>query len=290
MVPDLSLWRRAVAILVLACTALLILSLSCEAPPSQAFHDFNLERLRAFQSEYEPRQPHTLRLVLLGSSRLKNAVMVREVFDQVGRENGFGRIELFHLVANWAVFTNFEPLLDEVRLLRPDAYVIQMDLLRESMSPLYRASISFNYLRWLASGTGPWSWFEPQTEQLEQACTEDQTAEKRAKRATARLVVDAESASARRAKDFIRTVAAEGIRVVLVTVPKASPLEQALPSVTEDMLTSARDLSKELPQIIVSPYTAHLTDDQFCDVAHMNSSGARVYSRWLLEQIISVDT
>jgi hypothetical protein len=287
MIPDLSLWRRAAMVFLSVIAALFGLSLVNDAPPSEGFRDFNLQRLRAFRAEHEPRHPRALRVVMIGSSRLKNATLAEGAFDQIGGQSEFERIEVFRLVANWAVFATFEPLLDEVRDLQPDVYVIQMDLLGEEMARQLKVEISFNYLRWLMSGQGAWTWYEPEKEQLTQVCTDEHTPEQRLERTGENLIVDLESESARQARDFIRTVVAEGARVVIVSVPKTRAFERALPSVRQEMLTSARDLAKELPQVTVTPYPLVLSDEHFCDAAHLNDRGADVYSRWLVEQIIS---
>jgi hypothetical protein len=286
MIPELSLWRRSAIVFLAAVTALFGLGLVCEPPPSQAFRDFNLQRVRAFRAEHEPRHPRTLRVVLLGSSRLKNATLAPDAFDEVGETAEFERIEAFRLVANWAVFATFEPLLDDVRALRPDVYVIQMDLLGDEMARPLKVQISFNYLRWLVSGSGSWSWYDAEREQLARVCTDEQTPDQRLDRAEANLVIDVESKSARRARDFIRTAIADGARVVLVSVPKTQAFERTLPSIREDMLASARNLAAELPQVTVVPYAGVLSDEHFCDVTHLNDRGAAVYSRWLIDQIM----
>ncbi len=285
MVPELTLWRRAAMISLTVVAALFGIALTCEAPPSQAFLDFNLQRLRAFRSEHEPRDPRALRVVLLGNSRLKNATIDPAVFDAAAEGNGLPRVEAFRLVANWAIFSNLDPLLDEVRTMEPDAYIIQMDLLVEDMAWPFKTQIAFNYLRWQVSGNGPWSWYEPESEQLELVCTSEQVPDQRAARAEEKLIVDTGSPSARRAREFIRAIAADGARIVLVSVPKTQAFERVMPSANEDMLSSARDLAAELPQVIVSPFTGALPDDRFCDVTHLNRAGASAYSRWLIEQL-----
>jgi hypothetical protein len=281
MVPELTLWRRAAIIFLAVGVALLAVGLTCEPPPSQAFLDFNVQRLRAFRSEHEPRDPQTLRLVLLGNSRFKNATIDPAIFDAAAEQ----KVEAFRLVANWAIFSNFEPLLDEVQALQPDAYVIQMDLLVEEMARPFKAQIAFSYLRWLSSGTGPWSWYEPESEQLVLACTDEQVPDQRTARAQEKLIVDLESPSARRALDFIRTITADGARVILVSVPKTQAFERVLPSASADMLASANALAAALPGVSVSVFTDALPDKQFCDVTHLNRDGASAYSRWLMEQV-----
>lgn len=285
VVPDLSLWRRSAAILSIVVFALIGLGLAVGAPPSQAYYDFNLQRLREFQNTHPTKGPDTLRVVMLGNSRLKNGTIAAADIDRWASQHGYSRIESFRLVANWAVFRNFAPLLEQIRTLQPDVYVVQMDLLVDDMAPVFKNQLAFTYLRWLTAGEGTWSWYEPREEQLGLVCTNEAQPEMRAARAVLKLTGDPQSESPRMARAFIRDVARAGAKVVLVTVPKSTAFEQVSPSVTETMLTAARQLATELPMVRVMPFSRSLPDDHFCDVTHLNRQGAAAYSRWLVEQL-----
>jgi hypothetical protein len=289
MVPDLSLWRRAAAILSLLLLAVTGVVLAVGAPPSQAFYAFNMQRLREFRATHDPRAAHTLRVVMLGNSRLKNGTIDVAQIEQRASQYGYTRIEYFRLVANWAVFRDFAPLLDQVRVLRPDVYVVQMDLLVEDMAPAYEAQLAFNYLRWLTAGQGPWSWYEPQGEQLGLVCTNEGEPEARAARAAQKLTSDPDSESPRMARAFIQEVASDGTEVLLVTVPKSAAFERVSPSVNDQMLTAAREIAAELPSVTVAPFADSLPDDHFCDVTHLNRQGAAAFSRWLVGQIATAE-
>lgn len=289
MIPDLSLWRRAAAILSLLVLALIGIGLAVGAPPSQAFYAFNMQRLRAFQAEHDPRDAHTLRVVMLGNSRLKNGTIEAAQIERWAAQYGYTRIESFRLVANWAVFRDFAPLLDQVRALRPDVYVMQMDLLVDDMAPAFEAQLAFNYLRWLTAGQGSWSWYEPRDEQLGLVCTSEGEPEVRADRAALKLISDPDSESPRMARAFIREVAADGTEVLLVTVPKSAAFERISPSVNDKMLASAREIAAKRPSVTVAPFADSLPDDHFCDVAHLNRQGATAFSRWLVGQIATAE-
>lgn len=288
MVPELALWWRAMALLALLVLALIGAGLVFGPPPSLAFRDFNLQRLQAFRTKHDPRDPQALRVVMLGNSRLKNATIEPAVFDRLAGQYGFRRVEHFRLVANWAVFSNFAPLLEDVRELQPDVYVIQMDLLVQEMAPTFENQLKFNYLRWLASGNGPWSWYEPEGEQLGLVCTTEKEPEQRASRAGQKLLADPESESPRLARRFIREVTAAGARVMLVSVPKTRTFEGVLPSASEEMLVAAGQLAAESPRVIVAPFTDPLPDDHFCDVTHLNRQGATAYSQWLIGRLATM--
>src|SRR5262245_48215264 len=147
MVPALELWRRAAAIAGAIAFGLYAITILVEAPASQGFIDFNLERVREFRDRHDPKPADTLRIVLIGNSRLKNATIDSQVLEQRSVGAGAKRIESFRLVANWAVFENFVPLLDEIRALHADVYVIQMDLLVEEMAPPFEHQLMFSYMR-----------------------------------------------------------------------------------------------------------------------------------------------
>lgn len=289
MVPELSLWRRAAAVLSLLVLGLIGIGLAVGAPPSQAYYEFNLQRLREFRAEHESREPRTLRVAMLGNSRLKNGTIEAAQIDRWAAQYGYARIEYFRLVANWAVFRNFAPLLDQVQALQPDVYVVQMDLLIDDMAPDFERQLAFNYLRWLTAGDGPWSWYEPQDEQLGLVCTNEGQPEMRAARAVMKLTNDSESQSPQMARAFIRKVASAGAEVLLVSVPKSDAFERVSPSVNDRMLNAARQLAAGLPSVTVAPFVESLPDDHFCDVTHLNRQGAAAYSRWLVEQLATVE-
>jgi hypothetical protein len=289
MIPDLSLWRRAAAILSVLLLALIGIGVAVGAPPSQAFYAFNLQRLQEFQAAHDPRDARTLRVVMLGNSRLKNGTIDGAQIERWAKQYGDTRIEYFRLVANWAVFRDFAPLLDEVRALRPDVYVVQMDLLVEDTALAYEAELAFNYMRWLTAGEGPWSWYEPKGEQLGLVCTNEAEPEARAARAAQKLTSDPDSESPRMARAFIREVALDGTEVLLVTVPKSVAFERVSPSVNDQMLAAARGIAAELPTVTVAPFAGSLPDDHFCDVAHLNRQGAAAFSRWLVGQIATTE-
>ena len=288
MVPALALWRRSAAVVAIIAFALIAAVALVDAPASQAFVEFNHQRIRTFQDQHDPRRPRIPRVVLLGNSRLKNATIDTESPALSAAGAGPGRIESFRLVANWAVFRNFEPLLDEIRGLRADVYVIQMDLLVEEMAPSFQHELAFKYLRWLTAGKGAWTWYEPMKEQLDLVCTNESEPEMRATRAETKLIVDPSAASPRMAQEFIAAVTAAGARVLLVSVPKSEPFERILPSVSPTMIATARQIANSAPGVTIATYPNSLPIDHFCDVTHLNREGAAAYSRWLFDRLSSV--
>jgi hypothetical protein len=288
MVPAFALWRRAVAVVAAIVLSLLAIIALADVPASQGFIDFNIGRVREFRERHDPKPADTLRVVLLGNSRLKNATIDSQILEQTAVGRAHRRIESFRLVANWAVFENFVPLLDNVQALHADVYVIQMDLLVEEMAPPFQYQLVYSYMRWLTAGKGKWTWFDPPTEQLAPACTKETEPEGRAARALARLVVDPSAESPRLARAFIEDVTTRGAKVLLVSIPKAGRFEEIMPSVTPAMLAAAREVADLTPGVTVAAYSGILPDDHFCDVTHLNRAGGAAYSRWLAEQLSSI--
>jgi hypothetical protein len=288
MVPALALWRRSAVVVAVIILTLISTIASVDAPASQAFIEFNHQRVREFRDRHDPKHPHTLRVVMLGNSRLKNATIDAEQPALSATDPRPERIESFRLVANWAVFRNFEPLLDEIRGLRADVYVIQMDLLVEEMAPSFQHQLAFRYLRWLTAGKGVWTWYEPKKEQLDLVCTNESEPEMRATRAETKLIVDPSAASPQMAQDFIAAVTAAGARVLLVSVPKSEPFERIMPSVSPTMIATARQIANSTPGVTIAAYPNALPIDHFCDVTHLNREGAAAYSRWLVDRLSSV--
>lgn len=288
VIPPLSLWLRAVAVFGLLFAAGIWLGFAVGAPPSQAFLEFNQQRLEEFRTRHGSKQTQSVRVVMLGNSRLKNATIDATLLDQLAARDGSKRAEIFRLVANWAVFRDFEPFLDDLDALEPDVYVVQMDLLVEETATAFERHRALRYLRWLTSGTGPWTWYEPVQEQLDLVCTTETEPDMRAMRAESHLKVDPNGESPRLAQSFVRRAAASGTRVLLVSVPKSTAFETVLPSASWEMLASSRRLAAETSRVAVAAFTDTLSDDHFCDVTHLNRKGAEAYSRWLIEQLASV--
>lgn len=285
MVPDLSLWRRATAVLSILVLTAAASAYLLGAPRSDAYYDFNHRRLQEFRSAHDPRVETALRVVMLGNSRLKNATIDDALLAQLAAERGLDRIETFRLVGDWAVFRNFEPLLDEIEALDPDIYIIQLDLLADEMTVNWRTQIAYHYVRWLARGEGPFTWFEPKGEQLGRVCAEGQFLDMRTSLAELKLKSDTEGYSALLARDFVAKVATGGARVLFVSVPKSAELEEQIPSANPDALAAARTLENRYSSIDIAVFPDALPRDHFCDVSHLGPRGTEVYSRWLIEQM-----
>ena len=288
MIPDLVVWRRALAALSVLVLAGIAGGLALGAPHSQAYHEYNLQRLTEFRALHDPQDSRALRIVMLGNSRLKNATIDRNMLERLAADRGFERFEQFRLVANWAVFRDFEPLLDELRTLDPDLYVIQLDLLADEMTKTWVVELNYKYLRWLTAGKGAWTWYEPMKEQLDLVCTNESEPEMRATRAETKLIVDPSAASPRMAREFIADVTAAGARVLLVSVPKSEPFERIIPSVSPTMIATARQIANSAPGVTIAAYPNSLPIDHFCDVTHLNREGAAAYSRWLFDRLSQV--
>jgi hypothetical protein len=287
MIPDLLVWRRAFAVVSVVVLAVIGAGLMLGPPQSQAYHDYNLKRLNEFRAQHDPRNPRALRVVMLGNSRLKNATIDSAMLERLATDRSFEGLEQFRLVANWAVFRNFEPLLDELQALDPDLYVIQLDMLADDMTRTWTVKLTYHYLRWLANGEGAWSWFEPQEEQLEAACAEHRFPNLRALRANLKLVTDPSAESPRMAHAFIEEVTGAGIPVLIVSVPKSDDLERELPSVNADALAVAESLQAQNPLVTAAIFPMSLPDELFCDTTHLGPLGSEVFSRWLMDQLAS---
>lgn len=287
IIPELALWRRALAALSLLILSLVGVGSLLGAPPSQAFHDFNHRRLQEFRVRHDGKPGPVLRVVMLGNSRLKNATVDDALLQRLAAERGLERIETFRLVANWAVFRDFEPLLDEIEALDPDLYIIQLDLLADEMTAAWRAEQTYYYVRWLANGAGAWTRFKPEEEQLERVCAGGQFLDMRTVLANLKLRTDTEADSPRLARKFIAEVAERAESVLIVSVPKSPELEARLPSANPEALAAVRALQSRYGSIDLAVFPHTLPDDHFCDVTHLGVRGTEVYSRWLMEQMAS---
>ncbi|MGH6933273.1 MAG: hypothetical protein ACREEE_12665 [Dongiaceae bacterium] len=286
----MDVWIRAAAICGGVVVIFAILGLFVGAPPSTGFIELNERRIAEFRAAHPIESPGTLRVVMLGNSRLKYATVDDATMRRVAAEQNVQSLEVFRVVANWAVFSNFEPLLDEIETLDADVYVLQLELVVEDMTELFKHILFLQHVRWKISGEGSWAWFEPDPEQFDTPCDEapGAAADHRNFRGRFRLKTDPNSASALAAQEFIRNVTAKGARVVLVSIPKTSHLEELYPSIGDELRAISGRLSRETGGTQLLVYPGGLSDDYYCDVSHMNWMGAEAYLHWLLPNLASL--
>jgi hypothetical protein len=287
----MDVWIRAAAICGGVVLMFAVIGYLVGAPTSTAFVELNERRMAEFAAAHPVKSPDALRVVMLGNSRLKYATIDDATMGRIAGEHDLDSFEVFRVVANWAVFSNFEPLLDRLEALDADIYVLQLELVAEDMTELFKHTLFFQYIRWNISGDDSWTWFEPEPEQFEIPCDEAPAAaaDHRDFRRNFRLSYEPDGESSRLAQDFMRRVTARGARVLLVSIPKTGHLEELNPSITEEMRVIARRMAEQTGRAELLVHPGGLSDDHYCDVSHMNWMGAEAYLHWLIPSLATAN-
>jgi len=87
--------------------------------------------------------------------------------------------------------------------------------------------------------------------------------------------------------EWIKNIQNQGIRIVLVDIPRAHQMERALASDLERWRKLVHSLTKKLnlPLIV---YPDKLTSEKYCDNSHLNEAGRAKYSTWFRERILKL--
>ncbi|WP_069470992.1 hypothetical protein [Candidatus Marithrix sp. Canyon 246] len=87
--------------------------------------------------------------------------------------------------------------------------------------------------------------------------------------------------------EWIKNIQNQGIRIVLVDIPRADQMERALASDLDRWRKLVNSLAKKLnlPLIV---YPDKLTSEKYCDNSHLNEAGRAKYSTWLRERILKL--
>ncbi len=87
--------------------------------------------------------------------------------------------------------------------------------------------------------------------------------------------------------EWINKIQNQGIRIVLVDIPRADKMERALAPELKRWRKLVNSVAKKLNlPLIVYPYK--LTSEKYCDNSHLNEAGRAKYSTWLRERILKL--
>lgn len=257
-------------------------------PKPSAFRDYNLARIASFDQAFP--KGEALRVIAIGNSRLKHATLDDDAMTELAATLGEGRFGWLHLVNSWAVFEDFEPLTDRLLAIRPDAIVLQLDLLSVERAAPSRNHLKREYLTWTLFGYGPWHPFSESPENVQhyrpcRGLDPETHIKTRIPITQGYLTDDQAGPSGRQAKAFIGAAAKAGIPVIAMAIPGTAIMERTRPSDQRpflDALDEAREASGEIPLL---RYPNAIPDDGFCDSVHMNEAGQATFSRWLIGEL-----
>ena len=258
-----------------------------EAPPSVTFTAYNQPRIEAFGLAGPGAG---LRVVSIGNSRLKYATPDDGPFARLAATAGLERASFLRIIGNWAVFEDFEPLVEDLLALEPDVIVLQVELLGVARAHRARRMILGEFAAWQLLGLGPWNPLNVNHRAVQtlKPCLETHSEDylkDRLRLTDIWVMDDSQAAGARRARDFVRRAAAVGTQVALVTVPMSASWEALHPSDRPSLMRLAEDLGRSSDNVHVLRYPVRLSDDRYCDPIHMNPRGGAEYSDWLIGEL-----
>jgi|GEM_PF-5617163 len=256
-------------------------------PRTQAFENHNRQRIERF-SRIVAENPKSQRIVLLGNSMSKYATNVNETkmtFDAVEDMN------VLRIVNNWANFSDFMPMTQEVLELQPNLILMQADLLgrKRVLQRMSAPACLQSYVGWKIAGRGDWNplkidQIDLQTDQVDFDDQSDSRFARREKSVCEWQTIDLKGRNAKLAKTFVEEALGRGIPVVILIPPvteRADTLQQKSIGALSPMLT---ELERAGATILNYP-GGILPDDHFSDFVHMNEVGRDHYMPWLVGQL-----
>ena len=87
--------------------------------------------------------------------------------------------------------------------------------------------------------------------------------------------------------EWIKNIQNQGVRIVLVDIPRADQMEHALAPELKIWRKLVNSLAKKL-NLLHFVYPDKLTSEKYCDNSHLNEAGRAKYSTWLRERILKL--
>ena len=285
--PPLSIWLFASLFAIVFINGFDLASNEIDIPASQAFLTHNRTRLNRF-AELSRKSPERVRIVMLGNSTLKYGTNIdEESFSFVGDE----KFRVIRIINNWARFSDFAPLVEQIFDAQPDLIVMQADLLGRVrlIDHFTKPAQLQRYLKWKAIGQDDWDLFnldqeELQIDQVDYEDKSDARFERRRLSVTEWQGIDLESQDAKQAKHFLETANAKGISIVLLYSPVTNRAE-TLEKVIKAELAEEVSRHLESARVTLLEYPHQLEDSHYSDFVHLNASGREIYSKWLVEEL-----
>lgn len=282
--PPLSSWLLTAVFAAAGLVTLVLIGRSPLTPPSEAFRLYNEPRVEAFTSRGND-GPY--RVLLLGNSRLKYATWDQS--DLASLTKGAPDTRILRLVNDWAVFSDFEPLMDTILEHAPDLVVIQLELMSQERSSTANVRFLRLYLKWLLFGSTGEIWnpgdMDQPALQFDTPCAgispTPRAVEERMNRTFEWLTHDPNGTSSTAARRFVEALRQRGVEVVFLSIPRSVAMESARP---EAVLTAGSLSEDEHAGIWRYPHP--VSDEDFCDTIHFGDAGRRPFTAWITDEIL----
>lgn len=275
-------WAWAVLFAV-AISVVLVNKMLAETPRSEAFYQYNAERLKTLA---EQTRAGSLGIVMLGDSRLKyatpgDAELADMLSDRLRRTVAVSRI-----VNNWAVFDDFAPLADLILAAQPDLVIVQEELLAKERGRSGQLLTGRAYLLWGLFGDGPWNPGDIDQVLLQEdarcSVLAKEDVHTRKKRVGRWVSFDSNGVSATAARTFIDRTFYYDISLVLLRIPITAEAITVLPAARPHVVESKKLLAAAVAAL---GERSSMPNQAFCDPVHMNPTGRASYTTWLVDQL-----
>lgn len=247
---------------------------SLDVPQSQAFLDYNSERVEQFQ---EQTAAGAVGVVVMGDSRVRYGTewqddLAAELSDHVGHE-----VAVLRLTYDWATYEDFEPLMPMIFDAQPAMVILQEELRLKNRGYDASEAIKREYLWWKILGSGVWNpgGNDQDYYQEENTCEAVgvQELDVRLVRLNRWVNFDADGPAAQKVSRLTDDLKSRDIELRYLHVPISSDARTVLPGVevTGSPIGLAPDITFD--------------DVNYCDYVHMDPVARADYTDWFITAV-----
>ena len=285
--PPLSLWASAAGLVVLLVAGLFAAPLFAPTPfPTEGDSQFYSEQLTKLDRQVrdlKAKGENPLSIVFVGTSRMKNAAFESDMVAKSARKAGVVRpVASTFIGINWGGFERLKPAIDMLGERRPDAVIMMPELLYEDLGYTARVRIFFRYLQSKLWGQR-YSLFGDREYYIEACSGFANPVETRMSQHREWIATDEKGAGPRLARNMVRTLADQGMLVVIADVPTTGAMVKARAEAPPSEM-AARSGFSALTNVRIERISS-LPDAVYCDWAHMNPQRAGLWQGTLLGRI-----
>lgn len=285
--PPLSLWASAAGLVALLVAGLFAAPLFAPTPfPTEGDKAFYAEQLTKLDGQVrtlDAKGEDPLSIVFVGTSRMKNAAYQSDMVAKSAREAGIGRpVASTYIGINWGGFERLLPAMDMISERKPDAVIIMPELLYEDLGYAARVRIFFRYLQSKLWGQR-YSLFGDREYYIEACSGFANPVEVRMDQHREWITTNETGAGPRLARNMVRTLADQGMLVVIADVPTTGAMVKARAEAPPSEM-AARSGVPSLQNVRTERINS-LPDAVYCDWAHMDPRRADLWQRAVLGRI-----
>jgi len=260
------------------------------SPTSTAFQQFNLARIAEFSE-----LPSEYKVVILGNSRLKYATELESTLAAMSKELAVN-VAYLKIIQEEAQFSDFEPFLESILELEPNLILLQAPLFVMDrvgylnwryLQKYLVAAVRGNSDLWNSTGNDQHSLqFDLPCAKSRLGMTTEQLAAallgERVRRTSLRANYDLNGINAQTIRSFAARASTVGSRIITLGIPKSAVLSDALQDFYGERLIVDQVLAD---REMTWTFEESISDDEYCDLIHMDSAARLRYSSWLIKRV-----